>query len=386
MILSRWTPRAAFAAALLALAPPAWSQPAGGPAAADYSVNSHWLCLPGRADPCAEPLPAVVLSQAGYGAAEVSRPAARPALDCFVVLPTVSRDQGMNSDLVAGAEERHSVRTQFARLGTACRLFVPIYRQMTVGAVAAAAAGANVAGPAELAYRDVAAAWREFVGRRSNGRPFVLVGHSQGSLMLNQLIAREVERDPALLRRMQLAILPGFNVLVPQGKTVGGTFQRTPLCTAPGQRNCVISWVSFREGNPPPPGALFGFADTPGMTVACVNPGRPGARGWVPLSSFFFARSGQPVPGGPISWSSEGPPPAPFLRTPGLVSARCVNSGPRGYLEVRTHADPAGRRTARIGGEVGVLGMFLPGWGMHLADLSIALGDLAHHIEEAGRP
>ena len=30
---------------------------------------------------------------------------------------------------------------------------------------------------------------------------------------------------------MKLAILPGFNVLVPQGKRVGGTFKSTPLCS-----------------------------------------------------------------------------------------------------------------------------------------------------------
>jgi acyl-CoA thioester hydrolase len=60
----------------------------------------------------------------------------------------------------------------------------------------------------------------------------------------------------------------------------------------------------------------------------------------------------------------------------GLVSGRCVNDGRRGYLSVRTHADPKDKRTDRIGGEVGMLGMFIPGWGMHLADMSIAQGDL----------
>ena len=43
--------------------------------------------------------------------------------------------------------------------------------------------------------------------------------------MLQQLIAREIETNPAVAARMKLAILPGFNVLVPQGKLVGGTLQ-----------------------------------------------------------------------------------------------------------------------------------------------------------------
>ena len=127
---------------------------------------------------------------------------------------------------------------------------------------------------------------------------------------------------------------------------------------------------------------MFGYADRPGMTVGCVNPALPGSRDWVKLDSYWFARSSLPVPGGPISWSSEGPPPTPYVRTEGLVSAKCINDGPRGYLSVHTNADPNDKRTDRIGGEVGVLGMFLPGWGMHLADIAIAQGDL---IRASGR-
>jgi hypothetical protein len=209
----------------------------------------------------------------------------------------------------------------------------------------------------------------------------VLVGHSQGSLMLQQLIAQEIEMKPAVAARMKLAILPGYNLLVPQNRLVGGTFKRTPLCSQPGESRCVMSWVSFRENNVPPPGAIFGYSNQPGMTVACVNPGRPGSRSWEKLDSYWFTRSTLPVPGGPIRWSTEGNPPTPYVRTEGLVSARCVNQGPRGYLSVRTNADPNDKRTDRIGGEVGLFGMFLPGWGMHLADMAIAQGDLIRHVE-----
>jgi hypothetical protein len=64
------------------------------------------------------------------------------------------------------------------------------------------------------------------------------------------------------------------------------------------------------------------------------------------------------------------------------VSARCVNDGPRGFLSIRTNADPNDKRTDRVGGEVGMLGFFLPGWGMHLADISEAQGDLIRTVEQ----
>ena len=53
--------------------------------------------------------------------------------------------------------------------------------------------------------------------------------------MLQQLIAREIENKPAVAARMKLAIIPGYNVLVPQGKLVGGTFKKTPLCSRAGR-------------------------------------------------------------------------------------------------------------------------------------------------------
>jgi hypothetical protein len=366
-------------------ATPALALPAP-PAAPDYARDSAWLCLPGRKDVCSTPLPTTALNPNGYGSTGLNVVAKDPPIDCFYVYPTVSSDSGMNSDLVAGREERLTAESQFARFASVCRTFAPVYRQMTLASVVAYAAGADITPYAALAYRDLLAAWRNYIRTRNQGRQFVLIGHSQGSLMLGQLIAREIEQDPAVAKRMLLAIIPGYNVLVPQGKLVGGTFKSTPLCSRAGETGCVMSWTSFREKNAPPPGAIFGYADQPGMTVGCVNPARPGSRAWESLDSYWFTRSTLPVPGGPIEWSTEGPPPTPYVRTEGLVSARCINDGPRGYLSVRTNSDPKDKRTVRIGGEVGLLGMFLPGWGMHLADIAEAQGDLVREVGALAEP
>ena len=368
-----------LAAAAAAAAVPLPVQAQAPAPAPDYSKASSWLCLPGRADICSKPLPTTALNPNGYGSTGLSTVAKDPPLDCFYVYPTVSKDQGMNSDLNP-SEELGAAQVQFARFAGVCRTFAPLYRQMTLGAVAAYAAGANIDAAGALAYRDVAAAWQNYLATRNGGRPFVLIGHSQGSLMLQQLIANQIENNPAIAARMKLAILPGFNTIVPQGRLVGGSFKKTPLCSRAGETGCVMSWVSFREKNVPPTGAIFGVADQPGMTVGCVNPAMPGSRDWVPLDSYWYARSSLPVPGGPIAWSSEGPPPSPYLRTEGLVSAKCVNDGHRGYLSIRTNHRPGEKWTDRIGGEVGVLNMFLPGWGMHLSDMSEAQGDLVREV------
>src|SRR5690348_8798665 len=186
-----------LAAAAVAAATPLPAQPnAPVPAAPDYSNDSDWLCLPGRSDICSRPLATTALNPNGYGSNGQSNVAKDPPLDCFYVYPTVSRDQGMNSDLKP-AEETGAAQVQFARFAGVCRTFAPLYRQMTLGAVAAFAAGADIREAGELAYRDVLAAWRNYLATRNNGRPFVLIGHSQGSLMLQMLIAREIENNPA---------------------------------------------------------------------------------------------------------------------------------------------------------------------------------------------
>lgn len=372
----------AVAAAFAAV--PAAAQSAR-PAAVDYSNESSWLCLPGHADVCSTPLATTALNPNGYGSTGRSTVAKDPPLDCFYVYPTVSRDAALNSDLDM-SEEIAAASSQAARFSSVCKVYAPKYRQMTVASIIAFSAGQDMTRSAVLAYGDVLAAWRNFLAHRNRGRPFVLIGHSQGTLHLIQLIAREIETNPQVARQMKLAILPGFNVLVPQGKLVGGDFQKTPLCSKSGETGCVIAWTSFRDKNVPPAGAIFGVAAKPGMTVACVNPARPGGKGWVNLDSYWFANSTYPVPGGAIRWSSEGPPPSAWLRTEGLASGRCSNDGQRGYFAVRTNADPNDKRTDRIGGEVGIGGLFIPGWGMHLADISLVQGDLIRLVGEIGAP
>ena len=366
---------------LCSLPQPSPAQPSPAP---DYAKDSAWLCLPGRADTCSTPLPTTALNPNGYGSVGRSEVAKDPPLDCFYVYPTVSSDRGLNSDMVPGREEKLATEAQFARFASVCRPFAPVYRQMTLAAIAAYSTGADITEAAKLAYADVQAAWRNYLKTRNGDRPFVLVGHSQGSLMLQQLIAGEIEIDPTVAARMKLAIIPGFNVLVPQGRLVGGTFKKTPLCSRPGETGCVIAWSSFREKNAPPQGAMFGYADQPGMTVGCVNPAQPGSKDWVKLDSYWFTRTTLPVPGGPVQWSSEGSPPTPYVRTEGLVSAKCVNDGSRGYLSIRTNHAAGEKWTDHIGGEVAVFGMFLPGWGMHLADVAEAEGDLVRQVGEVG--
>lgn len=366
-----------LACLLAALAP----APARASQDIEYSSEEAWLCLPGRDDPCSRPLPTTALNPNGYGSNGLVRPASDPPVDCFYVYPTVSRDPGSNSDLDAGPEERAVAMVQFARFGTLCRTFAPLYRQATLTALLGMlSGGASRADMLEFAYHDIANAFEHYLETWNRGRPFVLIGHSQGSIHLSRLLAERIEGRPEAARMLS-AILLGFNIEVPEGRTVGGTFRTTPLCTTRGQTGCVVSFVSFRAGSPPPPGALFGRAARPGMTVACTNPAALGG-GSAPLDSYWYAGPSVTATRTSIAWSAEGEPPTPYLRTEGLVSAACVQRGAVGYLSVQVNADPADPRTDRIPGDVVLAGQVQPGWGLHLVDMNLAMGDLLALVGE----
>jgi hypothetical protein len=352
------------------------------PPPTNYVDDRSWLCLPGReTDVCTAPLPTTALNPNGYGSVGRSSPAADPPVDCFYVYPTVSRDPGYNSDGDV-AEERAAALAQFARFHEVCRTFAPIYRQVTLTALVPAMLGQDISENFEIAYGEVRNAFRQFIASRSHGRPFVLIGHSQGSIHIQRLIREEIE-GTQLARRMVSAIIPGFNTIVPEGRDVGGTFRSTPLCRRSGQTGCVVTWVSFRAESPPPAQAMFGRADfnsfgpaaPAGMTVACTNPATLG-RGPAPLDSYFPAAVPVREGAAPVTWSSEGEAPTPWLRAEGLVSGECVNDGPLGYLTIRVNADPSDVRTDRIPGDVYLLGSIAPGWGLHIIDMQVAQGDL----------
>lgn len=364
---------AAAAAVLLVSAPSAAHD---GP---HYERDSTWLCLPGRADTCGGPLATTALDAKGYGSTGDVPANQAAAIDCFYVYPTISRDPGLNSDLVPGLEENATAAVQLARFRSVCRTFAPLYRQVTLAALPRAFAGEDLSANFATAYGDVLAAWKDFLAHRNAGRPFVLIGHSQGAIHLLRLLAEEIEGKPEA-KRMLSAIILGWPVEVPEGKSVGGSLKSTPLCTKAGETGCVITYMTFRAAAPPPADAFLGRAAKAGMTAGCTNPAALGG-GRAKLDSHWFTLSPAQAGAEPVVWSSRGDPPTPFLRTEGLVTAECRHSGQAGWLAVTENAGPGDARTDRIPGDVYVMGKLNPGWGLHLIDVNVAQGDLVRLVE-----
>jgi len=359
----------------------------------DYADTANWLCLPGRAkDACTQDQTTTVVAANGAMTHETFRADPAAPIDCFYVYPTVSTDPTPHSDMTIDDAERYVVQQQFARFGSTCRTFAPMYRQVTLAALRGVMTGRPVNVDRAMAYNDVKASWEHYLAHHNNGRGFILIGHSQGAGLLSALLADEIEGKPVAARLVSAYIL-GSNLAVPRGGVVGGALKSTPLCTSATQTGCVVSYVSFRTEAPAPANARFGATQSnyplnlpPGdYSAACVNPAallRP-SQGPVAQHAYLAATGRAIVAGAPApEWAKGKSVTTPFVSVPGLLSAQCVSTPSHTWLAVTTNADPADPRIDAIPGDVIIGGMVLKDWGLHLIDVNIAMGDL---LELAGR-
>ena len=210
--------------------------------------TTTWLCKPGIPDnPCEPGFDTTLVSPSGQiTGTENVKPDKKRSFDCFYVYPTVSDDKGTNSDLSIDPEERSIALYQAARYSLHCRVFAPMYRQLTLSAIG----GAPSADAAQLAYNDVLAAWTTYLRKYNRGRGVVLIGHSQGSFMLRELIHRAIDRKKKVRRQLISAILLGGNVTVASGRTVGGDFKNVPGCRRAKQFGCVMAFSTFNAPVP----------------------------------------------------------------------------------------------------------------------------------------
>jgi hypothetical protein len=346
---------AGLAAACLALAPAA-------------KANVVWLCHPAMAsDPCHGDQTTRYFEP--DGSSHVATPAvpANPPIDCFYVYPTVSDQPTPNAAQTPDPEVRSIALYQAQRFSTQCRMFVPLYREVTVTGVAVASQTHDTK-PYDTAFSDVEEAWQQYLSQDNGGRGVVLIGHSQGSRMLRALIRRDVDPNPRVRNRLVSAIIPGANANT-------NDFTHIRPCTAAGQIGCVIAYSTFNDV--PPSNTRFGRTDTdpvgnalglPGGPVICTSPATLSGTG-EKLESLLPS---QPFAPGVILLLLiklyGGPPPSadtPWLQPIDHYTGRCETSNGANVLMT---APVANARTLNPSPDAT--------WGLHLTDINLALGNL----------
>jgi len=333
-----------------------------------------WLCRPGRANnPCESDLTTTEIEPDGSQKVVRAARAKRPPVDCFYVYPSVSAQPTLNANLNVDPELTAVAEAQASRFSQACRVFAPVYPQLTV--VATGATGDQSAAARAAAYDGVLSAWRDYLAHDNKGRGVVFIGHSQGAGMLTQLLRTQIDPNPKLRRRLVSALLLGGNVTVAAGRDSGGDFQNIPACRGRDQTGCVVAYSSFDQ--PPPSNSVFGrvgghmsarTGEGSGLKVLCVNPAAPGG-GMGTLEPYHRTA---PIPG-PIG-AIQGPlpsAPTPWVRYPGRYTAKCQSKNGATWLQLSDISEPSDQP-----GPFQVSPILGPTWGLHIEDVNIALGDL----------
>jgi hypothetical protein len=329
----------------------------------------RWICRPGLADNPCEPGLGTTLYDALGRVIKVKPVGRDQRVDCFYVYPTVSDQTTPQANFDIDPELRSIALFQAARYSSECRVFAPVYRQLTIASIFS---GGSTPAMRETAYQDVRRAWLDYLANDNGGRGVVFIGHSQGGGVLRRLLREEVDPNPSVRRKLVSALLLGSTVTVAEGSDRGGDFVNIPACRRPGQLGCVVSYMSF--GGPVPPGSFFGRTDEPGREVLCTNPAELGD-GNGRLDAIYPSEPFAPGTLIAAGISILGQPPitaiTPWAEFRGAYRAECSTEGGATVLQLT----PRGR-TPHLRPSPD------PNWGLHLVDANVALGDLVDLVDE----
>ena len=109
-----------------------------------------------------------------------------------------------NASMLANAPG--SLLRQANAFSTVGNIYAPYYRQNNLSPIDREQV---IAGIPTL---DAVAAFDYYIKHYNNGRPFILAGHSQGSNVLSNLLAKYMKDNPAVYKRMIAAYVIGYSI------------------------------------------------------------------------------------------------------------------------------------------------------------------------------
>lgn len=276
------------------------------PPAPDYRSADAWAALPDKKD-SADLTP----SNTKYPESQATAGA-----DVFFVHPTTAAAAQNNwnipiDDKMAVQDVDNILTFCASSFNAAAKVYAPRYREVNLYAFFDDKTASGIKA-IDLAYRDVERAFLYYIRHYNQGRPFILAGHSQGSIHASRLLQEQIIGTP-LMDRMVSAYL------------IGGT---TPA-KIPGIRTSLsatdtgvlIGWNAYtKEGDP----------------SILTN----GIIGWIDGS--YTKMGGRPlVQINPLSWELKGPE-VPSSRNPGSLSFQQDAAGALLLIPTVCGADASG--------------------------------------------
>ncbi|MGM0214796.1 DUF3089 domain-containing protein [Enterococcus sp. AZ109] len=245
--------------------------------------------------------------------------------DVFILYPTAYQKQGNQSPLskIDNLSMQAGAQVFLANQGSAFEssgnVFAPYYRQLDANWLLTQSAEKQSEYVNGVPKADVMAAFDYYIEHYNNGRPFILVGHSQGASMVKEILFDYLKNRPEVNERMIAAYVLGQSVtqaelnanpqtsfatgpddtgVIISYNTVSPTFEGELSTSAPGAVAInPISWT--RDETPAPVEANLGsyvrneegnYVKTMGVADARVDT----ARGLVICSTADVSRYGMP--------------------------------------------------------------------------------------------
>lgn len=214
------------------LKPDVGFDPATVAAAPDYSDPQAWAALPRSQD------------HADFAPQGFKEQQAQAQADVFYIHPTAWFSRKLWNDPLNNAQSREVVdqivlASEASAFNGCCRVFAPRYRQTSISAFYGDRQDAERS--FKIAYSDVERAFDAFLNEIGQ-RPFILAGHSQGSMHAMRLLTK-IDADAALRARLIASYIPGY---AHPTSRYGDELKHILPCTSPDQLGCVASWDTYK--------------------------------------------------------------------------------------------------------------------------------------------
>lgn len=146
------------------------------------------------------------------------------------------------------------IRGLFSQFGQFGRIFAPYYRQANFETFRSDTISETLqADLIEIAQQDVIAAFHHYMNCCNNGEKVILVGHSQGAVLLGNMLHRfeaDPQSYPGYLDQIFLAVLPGMSgPWVTNGTLSNGWLDDIPVCQDSLDIECIMTWQGYVQGS-----------------------------------------------------------------------------------------------------------------------------------------
>lgn len=204
----------------------------------DYSDTYFWISLPDKSD-SADLIPPNAFTDEDIHL---------PQVDVFFIHSTgYVGPGGWNSNMQADNSEIQSTEYMLTSMASifngCCHLYAPHYREAHLVSFASEDTQSSF-DALDLAYDDVETAFDYFLEYYSQGRPFMIVSHSQGSLHALRLLENRIDGEP-LAQRMVAAYTLGYWLPLDKFER---SFTSLKVCSSAEQTGCIVSFDSYGEG------------------------------------------------------------------------------------------------------------------------------------------